>query len=67
MRSLLELGVKKGGALLVPLDEVLMLAHGEVREDPGGLDPLALVERNPRPGRARAKKKARAEARAQQE
>jgi hypothetical protein len=40
MRSLLELGVKEGGALLVLLDEVLMYAHEKVRKDPGWLEML---------------------------
>jgi hypothetical protein len=40
MRSLLELGVKEGGALLVLLDEVLMYAHEKVRKDPGWLETL---------------------------
>lgn len=40
MRSLLELGVKEGGALLVLLDEVLMYAHEKVRNDRGWLETL---------------------------
>ncbi len=40
MRSLLELGVKEGGALLVLLDEVLMYAHEKVRKDRGWLETL---------------------------
>ncbi|NMD22053.1 MAG: ATP-binding protein, partial [Verrucomicrobia bacterium] len=40
MRSLLELGVKEGGALLVLLDEVLMYAHEKVRKYPGWLETL---------------------------
>lgn len=40
VRSLLELGVKEGGALLVLLDEVLMYAHEKVRKDPGWLETL---------------------------
>ncbi|NLH73611.1 MAG: ATP-binding protein [Verrucomicrobia bacterium] len=40
MRSLLELGVKECGALLVLLDEVLMYAHEKVRQDSGWLETL---------------------------
>ena len=40
MRSLLELGVKEGGALLVLLDEALMYAHEKVRKYPGWLETL---------------------------
>ena len=40
MRSLLELGVKEGGALLVLMDEVLMYAHEKVRKDRGWLETL---------------------------
>jgi len=40
MRSLLELGVKEGGALLILLDEVLMYAHEKVRRDRGWLETL---------------------------
>jgi hypothetical protein len=40
MRSLLELGVKEGGSLLVLLDEVLMYAHEKVRKDRGWLETL---------------------------
>jgi Protein of unknown function (DUF499) len=40
IRSLLELGVKEGGALLVLLDEVLMYAHEKVRNDRGWLETL---------------------------